>query len=153
VKRGSGLKRGGPLKRERLRPVSPKRVSLTALRDACRKLVVELRDGNACVRCGRHGEGTRIEWSHVITRNAPSLIYKPWNSMALCGPRKYRWTCHYWFDSNKSESMKWWEQKYPERAVALLAWRHDRRRPKIDRGLELMALRQEIERWRSHEAR
>lgn len=128
-------KRGGPLK-------PPSRKTLT---DLCRKLVVVLRDQNTCQRCG--STDRRLEWSHVITRNAPSLIYVPWNSLALCGPRRYRWTCHYWFDSNKSESIEWWREKFPDRARALDAWRHNRKQPKIDRSAEKLWLQNELSRW------
>lgn len=113
-------------------------------KDLCRKLVVEIRDRHTCQRCGRT-QG-KIEWSHVITRNAPSLYCVPWNSLALCGPKLYSWTCHYWWHANSKESLAWWEEKFPERALLLQAWRHARPRRTPDRRLEAQWLDQEIQR-------
>lgn len=108
----------------------------------CRRLVVEIRDQNTCQRCGR--TKGKIEWCHVITRNAPSLVNVPWNSLALCGPKVYSWSCHHWFDSNKSESIVWWEQKFPDRAQLLQAWRHTEPHRTPDRRLEARWLENQI---------
>lgn len=132
------------MRKTRLRKVGKKsiRISHAALTKACRQLVVEIRDRSTCQRCGARNK--KLEWSHVITRNAPSLIFVPWNSMALCGPRINKDSCHHWFDSNKESGMAWWRETFPERAKLLDAWRHERKRRKIDRSLELAWLTQQI---------
>lgn len=129
-------------------PLLRKAVSPATLERLCKRVVMDLRDNQTCQRCGRTDR--RLEWCHVITRNAPSLYYKPWNTLALCGPRIFAWSCHFWFDTHKGkdgEAMKWWSEKFPGRALMLEAWRHDRSRPKIDRWLEKLDLEAEIARW------
>lgn len=133
------------MKRSPIRRQSKKHVSESALRAACRKYIVELRDLNTCQRCGRTDR--KLEWAHVMTRDARSLIYVPWNSLALCGPRINIHSCHGWFDSNKEAGLAWWEQKFPARAVLLQHWRHAHpvKVTRAFRLFELQWLRQRIE--------
>lgn len=112
------------------------------LTELCRKLVVEIRDRNTCQKCGAIHR--KLEWAHVHRRNAKSLIYVPWNSLALCGPRIYSWSCHHWFDSNKSVSLEWWKNKFPSRALALQSWMHNRNHRKVDREADRLYLEQKI---------
>ena len=117
----------------------------TNLTKLCRKLVVELRDDNTCQRCGKRWNGPHsIEWAHVKTRNAQSLIYVPWNSLALCGPKRYAWSCHYWWHSRVGEAMGWWRDTFTDRAVLLEAWEHAKRHPPIDRAAERLWLENAI---------
>ena len=114
----------------------------------CRKLVVELRDENTCQKCGKPWSGPHsIEWAHVKTRNAKSLIYVPWNSLALCGPKRYAWSCHYWWHSSVASAMEWWRAKFTDRAVLLEAWEHAKRHPPIDRAAERLWLENAIRSW------
>lgn len=126
------------------------------LTDVCRRIVVEIRDQNTCQMCGKTIEQTRIEWAHVVTRNAKSLIFVPWNSLALCGPRINSTSCHNWWHTNPVQANLWWADKFPDRAEKLTIWRHDRHKPKINRMLELLWLQQEEQRLagkRTHDER
>jgi hypothetical protein len=104
----------------------------------CRRLVVELRDRNTCQRCGKRAEQSKIDWSHVVTRGAKSIRWSEFNSKALCAG------CHQWWGSHPLEAGRWLEEKWPQRALALAVWRHEKRRPKIDRGLIRLHLLQRI---------
>lgn len=113
------------------------------LNDLCRRLVVEIRDRNRCQRCPNRIENAQIHWAHVESRQAKSIQWVEWNSLALCAG------CHFWFDAHKgtvlrpSEAMIWWREKFPERALALDAWRQQRR-PKVDRQLIRLYLEQQL---------
>jgi 5-methylcytosine-specific restriction endonuclease McrA len=103
-----------------------------------RRLVVELRDRNTCQRCGATAQTHKIDWSHVVTRGAKSVRWVEWNSKALCAG------CHRWWASHPIEAADWWRAKWPERYVSLMAWRHDRKHPKINRTLIRLYLLQEV---------
>lgn len=114
------------------------------LDDLCRKLVVLRRDQNTCQRCGKRGEdGHRIEWCHVRKRNAKSIQWTPWNTLGLCGPRLNSTSCHHWFDTHPTEAVAWWAEKWPERALQLEAWRHEKKH-RVDYAIEEMWLRQQL---------
>lgn len=104
----------------------------------CRYLVVELRDRNTCQRCGATALTHKIDWSHVVTRGAKSIRWTEWNSKALCAG------CHRWWGSHPLEASTWFREKFPERVILMEAWRQQRSRPKIDRGLVRLYLEAEI---------
>lgn len=112
------------------------------LTQLCRRLVVEVRDQHRCQRCGK-GSPSQIQWAHVKTRGAKSLVYVPWASLALCAG------CHFWFDGNKGRfatpgpGLKWWQEKFPDRWIKLACWETGPRRP-VDRNAELVWLRNEL---------
>lgn len=110
------------------------------LDDLCRKLVVERRDQNTCQRCGAPKSRSQIHWCHVITRGAKSIQWTEWNSLALCAG------CHFWFDGEHRKHARegWWAGEWPDRALALQAWRQQRRRPKLDYALIRMYLMQQL---------
>jgi len=103
-----------------------------------RQLIVEIRDRNTCQRCGATAAKSKIDWSHVLTRAAKAVRWSEFNSKALCAG------CHMWWGSHPIEAADWWRAKFPERALALQEWRHQRRRPRIDRGLIRLYLLQKI---------
>ena len=115
--------------------------------ELCRHLVVVLRDEETCQRCGAPSSRSQIHWAHVKNRGAKSLVCAPWASLALCAG------CHFWFDAHKGslarpgEGMEWWMKAFPMRAVALRAWEHERRHPKVDYGLLCVFLQAEINRF------
>jgi hypothetical protein len=132
------------VRRTRIRPVSKKRTSRAALVKLARRLVVELRDGNTCQRCGNiGGDCCKIDWAHVKAGRALSLTYAPWAALALCAG------CHFFFDGNGNGkpdtlSRRWWAEKFPDRDLLLRQWEQQRSRPKFDPDLTALWLRQEI---------
>lgn len=123
-----------------------RKTSERLLKELCRRLVVELRDGNRCQYdgCGNTADNAKIDWAHIKNRGAKSIVYAPWNSLALCVGH------HRWLDGNKGNLMHpgagllWWLAKYPERAIVLRHWEHDRRKQPINREVERLFLEQEI---------
>jgi hypothetical protein len=98
-----------------------KRRMVLALDKACRKEIVEERDGNTCQRCGAslgnvfYPGAPRvviIQWAHIHTREYYVTRWESDNSLALCD------CCHVWFDNHKVLSYEWFRKKYPER------WEH-----------------------------
>ena len=104
----------------------------------CRRLVVEIRDRNTCQRCGATAARSKIDWSHVVTRGAKTARWAPWNSKALCAG------CHQWWGSHPKQAWEWFEGRFPERALNVRAWEHERRRPKIDHQLIRLFLESEL---------
>lgn len=100
---------------------------------------MEIRDGNTCQRCGSHRSVSQIHWAHVQNRQAKSIQWAPWNSLALCAG------CHFWFDGDnrKAAREEWWAVKWPERAQQLALWRSTRPKP-INLELELLWLQKEL---------
>ena len=142
MKRSSLPRSAGPKRKTRLR--ARKADPAKECKWLCRRLVVELRDQNTCQRCGASSERSQIHWAHVKNRGAKSLVCAPWASLALCAG------CHFWFDAHKGsitnpgDGMKWWIEKFPERAVRLSFWNHQRNRPKINYSIEKLWLEQEL---------
>jgi 5-methylcytosine-specific restriction endonuclease McrA len=108
--------------------------------DAMCRTLVRHRDHWTCQHCGSK---RAPEWSHVKTREAKSIQWVPWNSMILCGPRINKDSCHNWWHTNVNEAMAWWREKFPDRALLLEMWQHDRHRPKLDRQATRLWLQQE----------
>lgn len=141
LKRTATLKRGG-----RLRTVSTRPRIQASLKKRCRYLVVELRDRNQCQLNLPHRCTGPLEWCHVKTRGAPSLVCEPWNSLALCR------NAHQWFDDHKGNPLHpgvgftWWAQMFPVRAEALRLWEHGHRsaaaqRDRIELAIQLIQQR------------
>lgn len=105
----------------------------------CRILVVEIRDGNRCQRCGAEAERSKIDWSHVVTRGAKSIKWTEWNSKALCAG------CHQWWGGHPIEASEWWREKYPEREIQRLAWKQQRKKQPIQHELIRLYLIQKIQ--------
>jgi hypothetical protein len=110
-------------------------------------LVVDLRDGGICQRCGKSKfDGYRIEWCHVMSRSHKSIQWQPWNTLALCGPSGFQQTCHFWFDRGDRKAARlWWAEKWPERAQKLAIHRATDAAP-INLSNERLWLEQEIAR-------
>ena len=92
--------------------------------------MVEIRDKSTCQRCGKTSAESQIHWAHVQNRQAKSIQWTPWNSLALCAG------CHFWFDGDNRKAARdeWWAIKWPQRAAALEVWRSLRAKP-VDLGL------------------
>ena len=128
------------MKRSRVRRQSPKARVWKELDALARHLVVVLRDRNTCQRCGNRWPVKQIQWAHILNRQAKSIQWTPWASLALCSG------CHMWFDADRTRGRAWWAEKFPERAQRLAIWRATRSRP-VSLGMEREWLRQEIERY------
>ena len=131
-------------RRTALRQISGRGRQERALDKLCRELVVVLRDQSTCQRCLATRDGspisrpTQIHWAHVVTRNAKSIRWREFNVLALCAG------CHSWFDHNKREAWPWFAARFPERALAIDAWRADRHKKRVDLSLEALSLLQQL---------
>lgn len=74
-----------------------------------RREVVEERDGNRCVRCGRTEPEVQIQWSHVHSRRHHCIRWDPDNSKALCS------ACHTWWTYNPGLAYDWFIKNFRER--------------------------------------
>lgn len=127
------------MKKTRLKKAGPNRAIERRLNALCRRLVVVVRDHNTCQRCGSSGQDSQIHWAHVQNRQAKSIQWRPFNSLALCAG------CHFWFDGDnrKAAREEWWASKWPDRAQQLAIWKTSRP-PKINFALEQAWLEQEL---------
>lgn len=133
-----------PLRRTRLK-LSPKGLARRRmdkeLDGLCRTWIVKLRDKDTCQRCKKTAAQSKIDWAHILSRAAKSARWAEWNSLALCAG------CHQWWHRFPTEGVKWFAATFPERQIALEAWRHQRRHPKVDHMLLSKYFKQQIERW------
>jgi hypothetical protein len=95
---------------------------IKALDAACRKRVVQERDGETCQRChatiGTWDKELQrpviIQWAHIQSREYYILRWEDINSLALCD------RCHVWLDNHKVLGFDWFAKKYPERWEMIL---------------------------------
>lgn len=133
------MRRGGPIRRKKADPLARR------LKDLCRFYVVLIRDRETCQRCGSRGITRGVQWCHVLSRKAPSLVCVPVNSLALCA------ACHFWFDANKGklvapgEGLEWWIEKFPDRALALGQWQRSRRKKAEPLSVQILWFEQHIQ--------
>jgi len=134
MKRGGFLKRRRPIRKSRR--IFGRGVTNKQLDDACRALVFA-RDGYRCLRCGAT---SHLQWCHVYSRRFISVRWNPDNSFTGCAG------CHLWWHHRPIDSAAWWLSVRGEARVTML--RHlmqDAR--KVDRGLTLLWLQQELKRY------
>lgn len=108
----TAIKRKAP--RHKKRKPRDEKSKLIKLLDAEAKAVVNTRDGNRCLRCGRGKPEVQIHWAHVFSCSTHSIRWDPENAMTLCSG------CHrFWWHKEPAEATRWFEGLFPGRIERL----------------------------------
>ena len=95
-------------RRTQFRPRARGSAEKKRLDERCRAIIFA-RDP-ACCRCGRSENG---QWCHILSRRYHSARWRLENSLRLCAG------CHLWWHHQPLQAVRWFEQKYPDRAKVL----------------------------------
>lgn len=113
------------------------------LDNLARKLC-KVRANYICERCDYMPPQVVVQWHHIVTRRCKTLRWNMLNLLCLCKG------CHHWWHevAQLGEQWMWLERKFPGRRDKLnLILQTLPRRPKIDRALIRVELRQELAKY------
>lgn len=119
------------------------RIRMTTLDQMWAK-AVKLRAGGKCERCGAVPKPHGLHAAHVFTRSHYLTRWDSAGGVALC------YGCHSWGHKRPQLFLNWAKEKLGDEQFTRLLVRSRMYNAKVDRGLVLLALREEVKRLEPH---